>query len=144
MTLQRSHGIGAVAVLALLAMLWGLWPAWQLWQAHPQTLQKLGQQRQVMQGLQQEVEVLLKKPVPAPAEAQTLIQSISKRHFGSTPIGVPGQGLQIQISGVSAQQLALGWQEIRSQTSASVVSADLTANGSQWTGTLVLKLAQKP
>lgn len=136
--------LAALALLALLALPWALWPAWQLRQAHPGTLIKLTQQRQAMQLQQQEAQALLKKPVPNPVEAQTLIQSLSKQHFGSTPVSVPGQGLQIQLRQVDAAQLALGWQEIRLQTSASVVSADLTAQGKLWSGTLVFKLAQKP
>jgi type II secretory pathway component PulM len=97
-----------------------------------------------MQLQQQEVEALRKKPIPSPLEAQSLIHALSKQHFGSTPIGLPGQGLQVQLNGVNAERLALGWQEIRAQTSASVVRVDLTASGPLWSGTLVFKLAQKP
>lgn len=144
MNLQRSHLRWGVWALTLAALLWVLWPAWQRWQAHPQALRQLAQQRQSMLLGQQEVETLLKKPVPSPVEAQALIQAISKQHLGSTPIALPGQGLQIRFSQVGAQPLALAWQEIRTQTSASVTHADLTAQGALWSGTLVLQLAQKP
>jgi type II secretory pathway component PulM len=133
-----------LVTLAVLALPWTLWPAWQMWQAHPDGLQQLARQRQSMQWQQQEVQALLKKPVPTQAQAQALIQSLSQQHFGSTAMIVPGPGLQVQLRQVDAAQLALGWQDIRTQTSASVISADLTAQGSQWSGTLVFKLAQKP
>ncbi len=134
----------ALIALALAAASWALGPAWQQWRAHPQPLHKLAPQRQAMQLQQQEVEALRKKPIPSPFEAQTLIHALSKQHFGSTPIGLPGQGLQVQLNGVNAERLALGWQEIRAQTSARVVRVDLTASGPLWSGTLVFKLAQKP
>lgn len=144
MNRPRSHLRWGLWALTLAIVLWALWPAWQRWLAHPQALNQLAQQRQAMQWGQQEVQSLLNKPVPSPLEAQTLIQAISKQHLGSVPIAVPGQGLQIRFSDVAAQPLALAWQEIRTQTSASVVSADLSANGALWSGTLVFKLAQKP
>ena len=144
MTTPRLSWRWLVTLLVVLALPWALWPAWQMWLAQPGALLKLSQQRQIMQLLQQESQTLLNKPVPNPVEAQTLIQSLSKQHFGSTPVSVPGQGLQIQLRQVDAAQLALGWQDIRDQTSASVVSADLTAQGKLWSGTLVFKLAQKP
>jgi hypothetical protein len=130
--------------LALLVLPWSLWPAWQAWLAHPEALQQLARQRQAMQLSQQEVQALRLRSVPGAVEAQALIQSLSKQHFGSAPVSVPGPGLQIQLNQVDATQLALGWQEIRAQTSASLVSADLSAKGNRWSGTLVFKLAQKP
>ena len=144
MTTPRLPWRWLLALLAVLAMPWALWPAWQMWLAHPDALLKLSQQKQTMQLLQQESQTLRNKPVPNPVEAQTLIQSLSKQHFGSTPVSVQGQALQIQLRQVDAAQLALGWQDIREQTSASVVSSDLTAQGKRWSGTLVFQLAQKP
>jgi type II secretory pathway component PulM len=144
MTTPRLSWRWLVVVLAVLTLPWALWPAWQMWQAHPGALLQLSQQRQSMQLLQQESQTLRNKSVPNPVEAQALIQSLSKQHFGHTAVSVPGQGLQIQLRQVDAAQLALGWQDIRDQTSASVVSADLTAQGKLWSGTLVFQLAQKP
>ncbi len=141
---RRLPALWILSAVPLVASLWALWPAWQAWQAHPPTLQTLAQQRQALQFQLQEAEALRQKPIPSSVEAQNLIQSISKKHLGSTPLVLPGQGLQIQINGVSADRLALGWQEIRSLTSASVVRADLTAQADLWSGTLVFKLAQKP
>ncbi|MDI9331622.1 MAG: hypothetical protein QM527_10000 [Alphaproteobacteria bacterium] len=135
---------GLLGAVATLALLWGLWPAWLLWQDQDSRWQALTRQRMAMQAAQQEAQALQQKSVPSVSEAQAQIQSISRRHLGASATPLPDGGMQIQINGVAPQALALGWDEIRQLTSASVQRTDLAQNAQGWSGTLVFKLAQKP
>ena len=141
---QRRWISLALAAVAALALLWGLWPAWTLWLNQDERWNELARQRQTMQAALQEAQTLQKKSMPSVAEAQTLIQSIGKQRLGATASTLPDSGIQLQLSAVSPQQLAQGWEEIRTQTSASLLRADLKQNAEGWSGTLVFKLAQKP
>jgi general secretion pathway protein M len=137
-------GTRVLAVLALLALGWQIGPAWQLWRNHTSLWDDLTKQRMGMLTAQKEALDLLQKPIPGPAEAVAQIQAISRQRFGAVPVNLPGATLQIQIRSLAADQLARGWNEIRTQTSASVIQADLTMGPQGWTGSLVFKLAQKP
>ncbi|MEY2661390.1 MAG: hypothetical protein RLZZ123_2562 [Pseudomonadota bacterium] len=134
----------SLALIASLALLWGLWPAWTLWLDRHDRWAELVQQQQRMQTALQEAQTLQKKSLPSLAESQSLIQTISRQRFGVPPINLPGGSVQIPINAVSPQQLAQGWDDIRTQTSARVVRAELDQTPQGWSGTLIFKLPQKP
>ena len=85
-----------------------------------------------------------KPTLPSPAEAQNRIQAIAQQQLKTVAQGSPGAGIRLTLNGVAPQQLAQAWADIRSQTSASVVQADLVQGPQGWSGTLVFKLAQRP
>ena len=140
----QKYGPMVVALLAVLALLWGLGPAWMLWQQQDTRWAELARQRQVMQAALTEAQALQKKSVPSAAEAQMQIKSIATQRWGATAITMPDAGMQIQISDVAPQALGQGWDDIRSQTSALLLRAELKQSTTGWSGTLVFKLAQKP
>ena len=144
MTLNKTWAWRALAGVILLALLWLIGPAWALWSSHETQWQRLSQLRLSMLQSQQEVQALRQKSVPTAAEATAQIQALSRQHFGTTAVILPGATLQMTLRLVSPEQLATGWNEIRTQTSASLVQADLANPGPGWSGTLVFKLAQKP
>lgn len=136
--------IASLALVAAIALLWGLWTAWGLWQTQEARWSELARQRQTMQAALQEAQALQKKSVPGLTEAQSLIQNISSQRLAAPAVALPDASMQIQLIGVSPRQLGQGWDEIRTQTSATLVRADLTQGPMGWSGTLVFKLAQKP
>ena len=144
MKLNKIWTWRALALVILLALLWLIGPAWQLWRTHESQWNLLSQVRLRMLQSQQEVQALRQKSVPTAAEATAQIQAIGRQRFGATAVILPGASLQMTLRSVAPEQLASGWNEIRSQTSASLVQADLTEQGQGWSGTLVFKLAQKP
>ena len=144
MKLKPNVGSLALLGIALLALGWQVGPAWQLWRNHTTQWDDLTRLRLGMLAAQKEARDLLQKPIPGQAEAVAQIQAISRQRFGAVPVNLPGTTLQIQIRSLSADQLAQGWNEIRTLTSASVTQADLTMGPQGWTGSLVFKLAQKP
>lgn len=134
----------ALVLVAVLALMWGISPAWTLWRTHEVQFEQLAHQRIAMQALQKEAQILQKKAVLPLAEALSQIKSIGAKWPGATTQALNGTTVQIQIKSVPADQLALAWNDIRKMTSASVVKADLEANGFNWSGTLVFQLAQQP
>ena len=140
----QKYGPMVVALLAVLALLWGLGPAWMLWQQQDTRWAELARQRQVMQAALTEAQALQKKSVPSAAEAQMQIKSIATQRWGATAITMPDASMQIQISDVAPQALGQGWDDIRSQTSALLLRAELKQSATGWSGTMVFKLAQKP
>ncbi|MEY2622274.1 MAG: hypothetical protein RIT26_2094 [Pseudomonadota bacterium] len=143
--MKRSRVIYiTLGLIAGIALLWGLWPAWTLWQHRHERWAELVQQQQRMQAAMQEAQTLQKKSLPSLQESQSLIQAISRQRFGVPPIVLPAGNFQIPLNAVSPQQLAQGWEDIRSQTSATVVRAELEQTPQGWSGSLVFKLPQKP
>ena len=134
----------ALVLVVVLALMWGISPAWTLWRTHEAQFEQLAHQRIAMQGLQKEAQTLQKKVVLPLAESLSQIKSIGAKLPGATTQTLAGNTVQIQIKSVPADQLALAWHDIRKMTSASVVKADLEANGSNWSGTLVFQLALHP
>ena len=136
-----SRALGAAVLLELFA---SLGPAAALWLTHESERQALSRQRLSLLQAQQEARALQQKTIPSPAEALRLIQAIGRQRFNAVPVSLPNGTVQFQLRGLPAEQLALGWQEIRANTSASVTQADLTAEGQVWSGTLVFTLASRP
>ncbi len=134
----------ALGLLGVLLLWTGLEPAWHLWRTHEAQLNELAQQRQAMQRAQEELQALQQKTLPSTAEAQNRIQAIAQQQLKTVAQGSPGAGIRLTLNGVAPQQLAQAWADIRSQTSASVVQADLVQGPQGWSGTLVFKLAQRP
>jgi hypothetical protein len=133
--------------LGLVAMglcLWGVIPAWQLWQSHEAQLQALAQQRLSLQTARQEVLALQGKAPMAAATAQSRIATIAQQHLGTQAKLSPGPGLSLTLKDADAGALTQAWTDIRQQTAASVIRADLTLGPQGWTGTLVLQLAKQP
>lgn len=144
MNLNRTWILRALALLALWALLWGISPAWTLWRTHTLQFDQLARQRMAMQNAQQEAQALHKQTVPPATDALTQIKTISSRLLGAVPQTLADQTVQVQIKAVPADRLALAWSDIRKQTLASVIKADLQANEQGWSGTLLFKLAQQP
>ena len=136
-----SRALGAAVLLALIA---SLGPAAALWLTHESERDALSRQRLSLLQAQQEARALQQKTIPSPSEALRLIQAIGRQRFNAVPVSLPNGTVQFQLRALPAEQLALGWQEIRANTSASVTQADLTAEGQVWSGTLVLTLASRP
>jgi hypothetical protein len=133
--------LGLALVLALMGL---LWPAGQLWLTHEAQRDRLAQQRLRLLQAQQEVRALEQKSIPEPTQAARQLQAISQQRFSAAAVSLSNETWQVSLRSVSAEQLALGWDEIRTQTSASLIQADLTAQAQGWSGTLVFKLARKP
>ena len=144
MKLSRQKLMTLSGLCGILVLLWGLVPAWQLWRSYGSLMDQLSRQRLEMLQQQQEAQSLKQKPLALPPELTQQIGAISKQRFGAVPTALPGAALQIQLNAVRPEQLALGWQEIRSQQLASLTQADLTQGPQGWSGTLVFKLPQKP
>mgnify|MGYP003350358714 FL=1 len=136
-----SRALGAAVLLALIA---SLWPAGALWLTHEAQREALSSQRLSLLQAQQEARALQQKTIPSPAEALRLIQAIGRQRFNAVPVSLPNGAVQLQLRALPAEQLALGWNEIRANTSASLTRADLTAEGQVWSGTLVFTLASRP
>jgi hypothetical protein len=128
----------------LLALIASLWPAGALWLTHEAQREVLSRQRLSLLQAQQEARALQQKTIPSPAEALRLIQAIGRQRFNAVPVSLPNGAVQLQLRALPAEQLALGWNEIRANTSASLTRADLTAEGHAWSGTLVFTLASRP
>ncbi len=135
-----------LSLLAAGLLLWGVIPAWQLWQSHEIQLQTLALQRQSMQAARQEVLSLQSKTPLAAATAQTRIAAMAQQHLGTQARLNPGPGssLSLSVKDAAPDELSRAWTEIRQQTSASVIRADLTLGPQGWTGTLVLQPAKQP
>ena len=91
MTLNKTWAWRALAGVILLALLWLIGPAWALWSSHETQWQRLSQLRLSMLQSQQEVQALRQKSVPTAAEATAQIQAISRQHFGTTAVILPGE-----------------------------------------------------
>ena len=141
--------IGAL-VLVVAATLWLalLGPAVRTLRSAPAQHQALDAQLQTMQSLQAQAQALQQQAPLSRADAQRALSQATQQVLGAAAqISVSGDRATITVQGATPQALALWLAQARANARAVPQEARLTrqtlANGTRWSGTLVLTLPDR-
>ncbi len=146
---ERRLVIGAL-VLVVGATLWLalLGPAVRTLRSAPAQHQALDAQLQTMQSLQAQAQALQQQAPLSRADAQRALSQATQQVLGAAAqISVSGDRATITVQGATPQALALWLAQARANARAVPQEARLTrqtlANGTRWSGTLVLTLPDR-